>query len=188
MRQRVAMSLTAILIVSGLLVSCTSNEFSKPNSSTGLNGSFEVQDDGYPVNWAFFPNPERNDAVHVSMDSAHPADGAHSVKLEVTGSDRPTGFRSRRIPVQPGKTYTIGLSVKQTGGILKVNRIVQDASGKTNIRSQIIAQITTPSTEWQHIEETLAISEKEAHILLIVLFEGAGTLWCDHVYVTEHPV
>jgi hypothetical protein len=140
------------------------------------------------VNWAFFPNPEHDQTLHVSLDPIHVVDGTHAVKLVASSDDTITGFRSRRIPVQSGKTYTIGLSVKQTGGVLNVKRIVQDASGKTNIRSQIIATTTTPSMEWQHVEETLTVSGKEAHILLLVHFEGTGTLWCDHVYVTEHPV
>jgi hypothetical protein len=165
--------------------SLQSNEVSKPNSAAGLNGSFETTDSGYPVNWAFFPNPESGNNSQVSVDTTKAQDGNQSLKLTANQSERTVGFRSRRIPIQSGKTYKISFSIQSSGGTLKVNRIVQDASGKTNLRSKIIVDTSTPTSDWETFEETLVVSNDEANVVLIFLVDGPGLLWFDNVKVEE---
>lgn len=186
MRRKYMAVLAAVLIsVSLLLVSCQSNELSKPNSTAGLNGSFETTDSGYPVNWAFFPNPESGDLFQVTVDTTKAQEGNQSLKLATNQSETTTGFRSRRIPVDAGKKYKISFSLQNAGGNLKVRRVVQDVSGKTNKRSDIIVDTSTPTSEWQIFEETVVVSDDEANVVLIFLVDGPGTLWFDDVKVEE---
>ena len=168
-----------------LLASCQRNEVSKDNPAAGLNGSFETVEDGYPANWAFFPNPESNTFFQAVLDSENVVDGKHSLKLVAKQNDKTTGFRSRRIPVQSGKTYKLAMSVKADGCTLKVNRIVQDSSGKKNLRAKIIVNTSKPSAKWEKHEETLSVAEGEAYVLLVFLIDGTGTLWCDNVQLEE---
>jgi len=186
MKRIMAISLVTLLaVVAIFLVSCQRDEFSKSNPTVGLNGSFETVENGYPVNWAFFPNPESNTSFQAVLDSENVVDGKHSLKLVAKGNDKTTGFRSRRIPVQSGKKYKLAMSVKADGCTLKVNRIVQDASGKKNLRANIIVNTRKPSAKWEKHEETLAVARGEAYVLLVFLIDGTGTLWCDNVQLEE---
>jgi hypothetical protein len=173
------------IIVSLLLVSCQSNELSKSNNEAGLNGSFETTESGYPVNWAFFPNPESDVVVQISVDTTKAQEGKQSLKLATSQSEKTVGFRSRRVPVQPGRTYNISFAVQNDGCILKVRRIVQDSSGTDNRRSEIIVDFSSPTSDWKTFKETLVVSDGEASVVLIFLVDGPGTLWVDGVQVEE---
>jgi hypothetical protein len=167
------------------LVSCQRDEISKSNSAAGLNGSFEVVEDGYPVNWTFFPNPESNTSLQIALDSRDVVEGNHSLKLVAKQNNKTPGFRSRRIPVQSGRKYKLTMSVKADGCTFKVNRIIQDPWGKTNLRANIIFNTHKPSGTWQKHEETITIAEGEASVHLIFLIDGPGTLWCDNIQFEE---
>jgi hypothetical protein len=65
------------------LASCQSDELVKSDPVAEFNGSFETSEDGYPVNWAFFPNPESNISFQVTLDSEDVVEGKHSLKLVV---------------------------------------------------------------------------------------------------------
>lgn len=173
------------IIVSLLLVSCQSNELSKPNNESGLNGGFETTDSGYPVNWAFFLNPESDDFVRISVDTTKAQEGKQSLELATDQSEKTVGFRSLRVPVQPGKTYNISFAIQNDGCALKVRRIVQDTSGTDNRRTEIIVETSSPTSDWETFEETLVVSDGEANVVLVFLVDGPGTLWFDNVQVEE---
>ncbi len=184
-KRRIIVFVAMVIFVSLLLISCQSNELSKPDSEAGLNGSFETSDSGYPVNWAFFPNPESDDIFQISVDTTKAQEGEQSLKLVTNQSEKTVGFRSRRVPVQPGKTYKISFAIQKDGGTLKVRRIVQDASGTNNRRSEIIVDTSSPVSDWKTFEEILVVSDGEANLVLIFLVEGPGTLWFDDIQVEE---
>jgi hypothetical protein len=173
-------SLTAIF-----LTSCQSNELIKSSPAAGLNGGFETVEEGYPVNWAFFPNPESSPSLQVVSDSEHVREGQRALKIVIGKPDRIPGFRSRRIPVQSGRKYTLAMSVRTEGCKLKVNRVVLDASRTKNLRSDTIVDARDSLPEWKRYEETLAVSEDEAYVFLIFLIDGSGTLWCDDISIEE---
>ena len=86
-------------------------------------------DSDYPVNWAFFPNPESDDSFQVAMETTNVLDGEQSLMLATNQSEQTVGFRSRRVLVEPGKTYEISFAIQNDGCDLNVRRIVQDRSG-----------------------------------------------------------
>ena len=185
-RKHIVVLVTMGIIVNLLLLSCQSNELSKPNHEAGLNGGFETTDSIYPVNWAFFPNPESDDLVRISIDTTQAQEGEQSLKLAIDQSEKTVGFRSLRVPVQPGKTYYISFSFQNDGCALKVRRIIQDRSGTDNRRSEIILETASPTSNWETFEETLAVFDGEANVVLVFLVDGPGTLWFDDVQVEEN--
>lgn len=186
MKRRYKFALVTMgILVSLLLAACQSNELSKPDNEAGLNGSFETTDSGYPVNWAFFPNPETDDLFQVSIDTTKAQEGKQSLQLYTNQSEQTVGFRSRRVAVEPGKTYKLSFAIQNDGGHLKVRRIVQDKSGTDNRRSEIIVDTSSASSNWETFEETLAVTEGERHVVLVFLIDGPGRLWVDHVRVEE---
>jgi len=186
MKRRYKFALVTMgFLISLLLGACHSNELSKPDNEAGLNGSFETTDSGYLVNWAFFPNPETNGLFQVSIDTTKAQEGRQSLQLYNNQSEKTVGFRSRRVVVEPSKTYKLSFAIQKNDGHLKVRRIVQDKSGTDNRRSEIIVDTSSTSSNWETFEETLAIAEGERHVVLIFLFDGPGRLWVDHVRVEE---
>ncbi len=185
-KHRPTIGFVSMTLAIGLLItSCGSNELSWSDSAAGLNGSFEVTNSGYPVNWAFFPNPETNDAFHVFVDTSQAVDGEQSVKLITTAGGNGPGLRSQRVRIQAGETYRIGFSVKLNGCSVSVRRVVQNRLGVTNMRSDIIAEASPSTDEWQRFEAILSVRDGEANVFLIFLIVGSGTMWCDDVRIEE---
>jgi len=182
-RRHPAISAIVVVLASLLLVSCQCNELSKRDSTAGLNGGFETTDSGYPVNWSFFPNPESDAVFQVSIDETHAQEGNQSLKLVTDQSDITVGFRSHRIPVQPGNAYKISLSMQNSECTLRVKRVLQDASGTDNVRSEIIVDTSTSNSDWETFEETLTVSDGESYIVLVFLVDGPGSIWFDDIRV-----
>ncbi len=168
-----------------LLSACQSDELIKRHGTAGLNGGFETTEDGYPVNWAFFPTPEADSPFQVAVDSVDVLEGNFSLRVTTMSGEKLPGFRSRRVEVQPGKDYRLSLSFKNDGCHLQVRRTLQNAIGKTNLRQDFIIDTSAPSTQWDTFEETLVISGDEANVLLVFLIDGSGTVWFDDVKVEE---
>ena len=169
-----------------MLVSCGSDELIRSETSAGLNGGFELTQDGYPINWAFGPNPETLPSYQVSVDTTRVAEGSKSLRIVSTQDNQTKAFRSVRVPIGQGREYRIAFSVISKGCSLRVNRIVMNAWGTTNMRSQIIAQTSEITVAWVTFEEILIPAEGEALVLLIFLVDGVGTLWCDDVRIEEY--
>lgn len=173
----------ALVLVAFMLVSCGSNELLKSESSAGLNGGFELTDGGYPINWAFGPNPEAMESYRVSVDTTRSVEGSNSLQVASTRGDQTKAFRSRRVPVESGRDYRIAFSVMNEGCSLRVNRTMTNAWGTTHMRSEIIAESSDATGEWAQFEEILTVAEGEAYVFLTFLVDGVGILRCDDVRV-----
>jgi hypothetical protein len=145
-----------------LATACQGDELLQRNAAAGLNGSFEITEAGYPVNWAFFPNPEADSTLSVVLDSSQVVEGSHSLKIIVRPSERLPALRSTQVRVQPETSYRFSMSFRNEGCGLKVNRIVLDASGKTVRRRDLIIDTSVSSTEWEAFEETLSVAQKRS--------------------------
>jgi len=186
MRSFDGIGLATLLGMAGfLLSSCESSELLKKQDSAGFNGGFETAVDGIPVNWAFFPNPEFDSTLQVTVESGNAFEGNRSLRVVVRQGEMLPGFRSRRLPVRAGENYRLSISLRNEGCSIKVNRIVQDASGMTVLRRDFIVDTSADFPEWATFDETLAVSEGEAQVLLIFLIEGSGTMWFDGVKLEE---
>jgi hypothetical protein len=182
-RRRSAIILVGICL---LMISCTSDVLLKRESTVGLNGSFEITDSGYPVNWEFFPNPETNSALQVIVDTTYAVEGNQSIKLVAREIDDVVGIQSQQVQVQSGKTYRISLSVKLSGCSVWVRRATWDAdSVPVNSRLAKVADDLRSPGEWQHFEDILTIPERETSIYVGLSVIGSGTVWCDDVRIEE---
>ena len=168
-----------------MLVSCGSNELVKFERSAGLNGGFELMDAGYPVNWAFGPNPESVESFRVSVDTERSVEGSNSLRLISTRDDRTKAFRSQSVPVESGEEYRIAFSVINEGCSLRVNRVMTNASGMTHFQARTIVDTSESTAGWVRFEEIFTPVQGEAYIFLVFLVDGVGTLWCDDVRVEE---
>jgi hypothetical protein len=169
-----------------LMISCTSNVLLKRESTAGLNGSFEITDSGYPVNWEFFPNPETSSALQVLVDTTTAVEGNQSIKLVARETDNVVGIHSQQVHVQSGRIYRVSLSVKLSGCSVWVRRATRDVhSVPVNSRLAKITDDLRSPGEWQYFEDILAISEPETSIYVGLSVIGSGTVWCDDVRIEE---
>jgi len=183
----VAALLAVILLAMAALIlsSCGSHELFRSGSSSYLNGGFELTDDGYPVNWAFGPNPKTTDSFSVFLDTEVHIAGTQSLRIESSAASATKVIRSQRIPVSGGTTYRVAFSAMTEGCTLRVRRTVMDSSGTTNMRADEIAVPKGTVEGWQYFGEALAIAPGEAKVFLTFLVDGVGTLWCDAVTIEE---
>lgn len=178
-------SVTLGLVAGLLMLSCQSNELSIRDDQSGLNGSFETTVGNYPVNWAFFPNPQSENVFNITVDTTKAREGNNSLRLTTSQSHKTVGFRSSRVPVEAGNTYHLSIAFQNEGCNLKVRRIVQDFSGTDNIRSDIIYNTSSTLSHWEIFEEFLSVSEGERYVVFVFLVDGPGTLWIDDVRVEK---
>ena len=168
-----------------LAAACRSDELLVRNPTAGLNGGFEITEAGYPVNWAFFPNPEADSTLRVVLDSSQVVEGSHSLKIVVRPSERLPALRSRQVAVQPEKHYRFRISFRNEGCSLEVNRIVLDASGMTVRRRDRIIDTSVSSPDWETFEEILSVAHDEAQVLLVIIIDRSGAIWLDDVQLEE---
>lgn len=167
------------------LMSCGSDELSIGDNTAGLNGGFETTETGYPVNWAFFPNPESDSTIQIVLDSARVVEGAHSLQVVVRPNDRLPVLRSRRFSVEPGRYYRLSGSFLNEGCHVQVNRIVQNGHGNTDRRRDLIVNTSASSPEWATFEETISVAADEGNVLLVIMIGASGTVWFDDVKIEE---
>ena len=186
--RRTTATIAAIALAFGsmMLVSCGSNELIRSDPSGGLNGGFELMEDGYPVNWAFGPDPESTESYRVSVDTERFVEGSNSLCVISSKADPTKAFRSKRVPVQAGAEYRISFSMMNEGCSLRVRRTTMNSSGTKNMREGIIATVSESSSDWVSHEEILTAAQGEAKVFLTFLIDGVGTLWCDDVRIEEH--
>ncbi len=183
--KRSAVCVPCLVLVALVLASCGANEQVVSDRTAGLNGGFELLADGFPVNWAFAPNPASDDSYRISVDSSDRVEGNQSLRVTSSRGTSTKVFRSQRVLVETGKTYRIAYSVKGKGVSLEVRRTTMNSSGTTNIRSDIIGKLSSSSPDWVYQEEILAVAAGEAKVFLTFLVDGAGVLWCDDVRIEE---
>jgi hypothetical protein len=178
-------SFPALAAVGLLLGACQSDEFLIKDEAAGFNGGFEVAENGTPVNWAFFPDPTSSTNLRISLDANDPFEGSQSLQAMVSPGEDLPAFRSGQLPLTPGGAYRIGVSLKNSGCSLKVNRIVQDRTGMTVARRDLLVDTDDPMDEWTVFEEQLTVREGEAQVMFVFMIEGACTAWFDDLRIEE---
>jgi len=105
------LAVLTLALASIMLVSCQSNELVRSDHSVGLNGGFELTAAGYPVNWAFGPNPESIESFRVSIDTTRSVEGSNSLRIISTQDDRTKAFVVYAFPLsQVGSTKLLSQS------------------------------------------------------------------------------
>ena len=161
----------------------------KRDETIGLNGSFEIIDSGYPVNWKFHGPPIKKGDAKVLLDTRIVKDGKHSLKIvahHVRTTDRiwkRPGFKTT-IPVESGKKYRLSFFLRNNGCKFYVGWIC-GIGWKKETRSKYVVRSKESFDEWRFFQDTLTISELEDRINLNFVITEPGTLWVDDVRVEE---
>ena len=186
-----ASHLFLVILYIFILVSCTKMYIgAERNEAAGLNGSFEIADGGYSVNWFYNAPPLKEGSAQIVMDSTVVMDGRRSLKIiagTVKESDRvwmkPGLFT--RIPVVPGKKYRLSFGARNRGGAFYARWVSVSANAKQHLRSSFVVRTADSFTNWKVFSDTLRIKERERAILLEFILTQSGSLWIDRVMFEE---
>jgi len=178
-----------------LLSACVSTSLIfKRDAAAGLNGSFEIAEAGYPVNWTISGLPIQRGEATVSLDDEVAHDGRQSLRVEV-GSTHPSNrvfFQvwskpsfSARTVVQPGKRYRISFWYRNEGSGLHVRWVTTSGDYYVHYRHRDVLETAEVVGEWQQVEDTIDVEGDEYLLELIFVATEPGVFWCDEVVVAE---
>lgn len=180
-----------VVLFSVLFGSCTKMYIGTArNEAAGLNGSFEITDGGYSVNWLYNAPPLKDGSAQIVIDSTEFMDGKRSLKIiagAVKESDRvwmKPGL-STSIPVVPGKKYRLSFGARNKDSAFYAKWISATVNGKKHLRSAYVVQTGESFSSWKVFSDTLSIKGDETEVLLDFVITRPGTLWIDRVMFEE---
>ena len=161
---------------------------SKSDPAAGVNGGFEITDNGLPVNWLMYtPSTVPKAQFEIVMDRDIYQEGKQALKFvvddcESTGGWHSPGFTNEFFEVDRFRgegEYILGFWIKNDGALFRVSAggvSAKEGSMKTLIQSD------QTMDEWKYYEFTVAIKEKDwLRMELNIL--SPGVLWIDGVEV-----
>lgn len=156
--------------------------------TAGLNGGFEVAQNGLPVNWIFYtPEHVPGSDFEISLDDAKYKDGTQSLRFDVlelpTESDFLPGFTNEF--QEAGKfvgaaTYNVSFWIKNEGAAYEFSAGPVTAMGGD---VQVLTSTPSEQSDWRKMEYQIDIPADE-WLRVELLISQAGTLWIDDVQVT----
>jgi len=160
----------------------------------GVNGGFEIEKDGLPVNWGAY-TPE---GAKSSLDTAEHVEGKQSLKIVVdrVGERSPTlGLILDPVKTRPHK---VSFWLKNQGCTIDVSiqgtvchdlwapseAEVRDVAAHPPIKKTLSNEETGADT-WRQFEYIYDVPKTDGSIYLILFIKTPGTLWIDDVRIEE---
>ena len=178
------------LSAAAFLTACNPLSEHEVSAVAGMNGGFEVTQNGLPVNWLMYtPNTVKDGEFQVVLDREIVKEGLQSLKFEVErcdprGAARSPGFTNEFYDIgkyQGPGSYRVSFWIRSSGADFAVS--AGPVSAKTG-DMQLLIRDDSEISEWTQFEYTIDIPEERwLRMQLNVL--GPGTLWIDDVRVTK---
>ena len=169
-----------------LLANCTAMSRTETDSSVGMNGGFEVERSGLPVNWIVYaPDTVPNSDFDLIVDTADVHAGTRSLKFVVRDCSGVGGWRSpgfcNEFAAVPGETYHVGFWVKSEGATFMAH--VGGVTPKTG-EYEMIVRATDDSGEWKYYGHDYTLPEKYDTLRFQFNVLSPGTIWIDEVTIS----
>jgi hypothetical protein len=160
------------------------------DKSAGLNGGFEISQDGLPVNWLIYtPATVKDSSFDVVFDREVFKEGRQSLRFDV---DRCSSVGGHRSPGLTNEFYEIGkyrgegryrLSfwIKNSGTEFAV------AAGGVSAKKGSMRTLVRDSAqirEWRRFEYTIEVPEKQWLRMELNILRP-GTFWIDGIEITK---
>jgi hypothetical protein len=157
------------------------------DEKAGMNGSFEIVENGFPVNWIVYsPKTIPTGDYDLIIDTTTFNDGNQSLKFFVRQCSSEGGWHSPGIcieyDVNPDETYMLSLWVKNDSCefIVKIGSINNSIGEyKTIIKSNEII------SDWKLIEYKFSIPSKMNSIRFEMNILQPGTFWIDDIKIDK---
>jgi hypothetical protein len=180
----------AALIVSSLpvvlpLAGCTKMSELIEDDSVGMNGGFEQDSEGLPVNWLVYtPETVPEGDFDILFDETDFKEGRQSLKFEVRACSSTGGWHSPGIAqeytAESAETYRVSLWIKSEGSDYRVRVGGVDAfTGEY----ETVASSELAAEGWQHVEHRFTMPDEFETIRFELNVLSPGTLWVDDVRI-----
>jgi hypothetical protein len=183
------------LAMLALLTACALPRYimqSRPD--TAWNGSFEIVEAGYPVNWRFSQPPiEQGDMILV-LDREVVHEGQQSLRVEVRRAPPgPVVFQqvwtrpsfSTRATIEPGTRYRVSFWLRNEGAKVHVRWVTTSSDYYQHFRHADMLETNLATAEWTLVEDEIRAEEDEQMLELVFVASEPGLFWCDDVRVEE---
>lgn len=175
-----------LLLVSVLLSGCKPMSIAIRGDDCKLNGSFEILDDGLPVNWLYYaPETVPNSDFSLISDASEHKDGSRSLKFDIKDCYSIGGWRSpgffQEFKVIPGETYQVFVSLINTGCWVKVT-VSTGMKGIPGTSETFIATRDKIS-DWKRFERLIQIPANNDNLRFEANILSPGTLWFDDIKI-----
>lgn len=175
------------LVLLYVLVGCKQMSELVTDDSAGLNGGFEVSQNGLPVNWLMYTsNTAADSKFEITLDREHFKEGEQSLSFEIesctpNGGNASPGF-TQQFDVTPGRQYEISFWTLNAGTEYRVSAGgVSPMTGNMNV----LLQTDVSNQDWeQHKLVTEAMGENE-QLRIEVNILKPGTFWIDDIKIVE---
>ena len=181
----------SLILPAFCLLACTQMSETFHDSSAGVNGGFEITQDGLPVNWLMYtPNTVPNADFDIVLDTQDFAEGNQSLRYEVrecgnTGGWHSPGFTNEFSDVgrfRGPATYNVSYWIKNhnthfviTGGHVATKtgdmRVLYEGTESIETWEQVVHTIEVPEDQWLRLQ-------------LNVL--SPGSFWIDDVQINAN--
>jgi hypothetical protein len=157
------------------------------DESVGLNGGFEVVQQGLPVNWLVYaPGTLPAGDYDLVIDTLDYKEGRQSLRFDVRACSPNGGWYSpgfsRELKATPGTTYTVGFWVKNDGAeyLVRIGGVsATEGAYETIVRSR------ASLSAWTHHEHRYTVPSGFDRIRLEVNIVGPGVFRIDDISITE---
>lgn len=175
-------------IVLFMFISCNTMSVIKKNESAGLNGDFEIVEDGFPVNWFFIsPKALENHSYELVIDTTDFKGGRQSLKILVHEVDmsrdiwnNPGMFHN--IDAIPGETYKTTFWLKNEGCSFRVKNRSENHPLEYE---ETIIQTNSSINNWQFFEHKYTVPQEYDRLGFYLHIWETGSLWIDDINIEK---
>lgn len=174
-------------VASLFFISCSDMSERITDSNTGSNNSFEVAQQGMPVNWDIYTSKTVPAAKFtVGVDTEAPQDGKQSLRFDVQECTAQGGWRSpgvaKEFDVDGGSEYELRFWVKNKGTKFSVQ--AGGIAATTGDTKQLLTT-TESNTDWKEFVYTIPVAKEYQRLRFELNVLTPGTLWLDNVSIKK---
>lgn len=171
-----------------LVAGCQPYSESVTDASAGLNGGFEIDRNGLPVNWLMYtPRTVDEAEFSIRLDREIVKEGQQSLRFEVArcsaaGGRYSPGFTNEFVQVgkYPGPAkYTLSFWIRNNGA-----EYVVMAGGVSAMRGnmRVLVRDDAQTAEWQRLSYTIDVADDQWLRMELNILRP-GTFWIDDVEI-----
>jgi hypothetical protein len=181
------LALRGLMALLPLAVGCSPLSESIPRPEVGLNGGFEISEQGKPVNWLLYtPSTVPDAEFKLDLDRTRAAEGEQSLHFAVDHCLAEGGWRSpgcaTEQPATPGGRYRVSLKLQNTGAQARLR-----LGGVSAFKDQLETLALPGNTEgtWLELEHELQMPGNMSTLRLELNVLSPGQVWIDEVRIEE---
>ena len=178
--------LSAVLILLHLSHCSKDKQLEEIDKLAGLDGSFEIRDSGFSINWQINEALLKNKDAGLFLDKADKKDGSQSLKLLVSrpGILEQNPGISTRLAVMQEKQYRLSFWLKNSAGFSVNWKSAADRAAGPG-RLGVVARGGKRVPDWTAFADTISTEPGESSLELEFLLTETGSLWIDNVMFEE---